>query len=171
MSFEVGEPGLAGLANAPRAAERASPKDVKVKAFMTTACTFGYLGSRTGVWKRDLLFSSNLQHVGFVAILYRLDFDPWWGLSDRTTVGGLRVVGGWVPGQTRNNSKVHGNIYAVSTCQASIQRRNMLHRPIVRGYIVSLLLVYGHGPTPQLTSRWLLSPNRTTEKGTNTENA
>jgi hypothetical protein len=51
-SFEVGEPGLAGLANAPRAAERASPKDVKVKAFMTTACTFGYLGSRTGVLEK-----------------------------------------------------------------------------------------------------------------------
>jgi hypothetical protein len=108
--LDVGDPGLTGLANAPRAAERASPKDVRVKAFMMTGYTFGYLRSRTGIWEKGFVFSSNLQYVGSAVILYRLDFNPWWELSDSTTVGGLRVVEGWVPGQTRNNSKVHGNI-------------------------------------------------------------
>lgn len=59
-SFDVGDLGLAGLANAPRAAERASPEDIKVKAFMTTACTFGYLRSnRTDVFEKGFVFSSN----------------------------------------------------------------------------------------------------------------
>ena len=73
-SLDIGDPGLAGLANAPRAAERTSPKGVRVKAFMMTACTFGYLGSRTGVLEKGFVFSANLQYVGSVAILYRLDF-------------------------------------------------------------------------------------------------
>jgi hypothetical protein len=75
-SFDVGDPRLAGLANAPRAAERASPKGIKVKAFMTVACTFGYLRSRIGVLEKGFVFSSNLQYIGSVVILYRLDFNP-----------------------------------------------------------------------------------------------
>ncbi len=75
--MDIGDPGLAGLANAPRAAERISPKDVRVKAFMMTVCTFGYLRSRTGVLEKGFVFSANLQYVWSAAILYRLDFSPW----------------------------------------------------------------------------------------------
>jgi hypothetical protein len=46
--------------------------------------------------EKGFVFSSNLQYVGSVVILYRLDFNPWWGLSDRTTVGGLRAVEGYL---------------------------------------------------------------------------
>jgi hypothetical protein len=62
-----------GLANAPRAAERASPKDVKVKAFMTTACTFGYLGR------------SESPHHGSKSSLYKMATNPTcWRLDENS---------------------------------------------------------------------------------------
>jgi hypothetical protein len=106
-----------------------------MKAFMMTACTFGYLRSRTSVLETGLVFPAYFQYVGSVVILYRLDFSPR-ELSDRTTVGGLRVVEGRVPGKiaTRVTSMV---TFGQSTGRSphtfglfQHAKRNMLHQPI-----------------------------------------
>jgi hypothetical protein len=70
--LDVGDTGLAGLANAPRA-ERASPREVRVTAFMMKTCSWSYL--RVRLWKMDPSVPSNLQYVRSVVVLYRRDFN------------------------------------------------------------------------------------------------
>jgi hypothetical protein len=72
--LDVGDTGLAGLANAPRA-ERASPREVRVKAFMMKTCSWISLRSRGEVLENGSVCSSNLQYVRSVVVLYRRDFN------------------------------------------------------------------------------------------------
>lgn len=73
-SLDVGDPRLAGLANAPRAAERASPKYVRVKVFHD--CNWGapLVTWEAGLLfgKRELCFYLTSNMSGPVVILYRL---------------------------------------------------------------------------------------------------